>query len=80
MGIEQKTTGMLIDELITTVMKCFFAQETLMTSSSIQERSDSAIKAQVLNARRNKLIVAIDKSLGRSEHSPTYKTYEVSEC
>lgn len=75
MDIDQKTTGTLIDELITTSMKCWHAQETVCNESAESKVAEAAIKAQLLNARRNALIRAIDSRLGESNASPTPKTY-----
>ena len=73
--IARKTTGMLIDELFTTSMKCWFAQETITGTRNAVEVAIAAKKAQKLNARRNELIRAIDKNMGEETASPTPKTY-----
>lgn len=74
--ISNKSIGFMIDELITTDLKCWFAQEYIMdTSLSDQERLKNAIRAQELNNRRNQLIRAIDVTLGQGDISPTSKTY-----
>jgi hypothetical protein len=76
MGIETKTVGVLIDELITTDIKCWFSQESLMNSAiSANDRLNNAINTHKLNKRRNELIRAIDTVLGQGENSPTEKTY-----
>jgi hypothetical protein len=76
MGIETKTPGELIDLLFTTDYKCWWAQERLLDMSlTVEQRADEARKAQEYNARRNKLIRAIDKVLGFAEDSPSEKTY-----
>jgi hypothetical protein len=76
MGIENKTPGMLIDELFSTDQKCWLEQDKIMNSNlSIEERSTAATNAQKLNKRRNALIQAIDRVLGFDEFSPTGKTY-----
>lgn len=76
MGIETKTLGFLIDELITTDIKCFMAQDALMnTELTEQERLLAAIKTQETNARRNQLIKAIDTLMGQGANSVTDKTY-----
>lgn len=72
--IEQKTIGMLIDELITTNIKCWFAQEKVMSSNNEKEIATAAKSAQSLNKRRCLLIQAIDKLL-KQEHSLTDKSY-----
>ena len=65
----------MIDELITTSMKCWHAQETVMANGTNEEVAKAAKKAQQLNARRNSLIRAIDCRLGESNISLTDKTY-----
>jgi len=72
--IERKTVGMLIDELITTSMKCWHAQERISAGGTDTEVAKAAQAAQQLNARRNQLIQAIDQRLNESG-SPTDKTY-----
>ena len=74
-NIAMKSIGFLIDELFTTNMKCWFAQETVMQGGSDAEVAEAAKKAQQLNARRNALIRAIDERLGESGISVTDKTY-----
>jgi hypothetical protein len=74
MGIETKSFGTLLDELITTDLKCYMAQETVMHSIDEHEVAEASKKAQVLNKRRNELIIAIDKMKG-DLNSPTEKTY-----
>jgi len=64
MGIETKTVGQLVDELITTNIKCFIAQD----------KKDYE-NAQQLNKRRCDLIRAIDAMMGQDGNSPTGKTY-----
>lgn len=71
-----KSLGMLIDELITTNIKCFMQQEVVTHSDDTVEIATAAVLAQQLNARRNQLIRAIDKLLGDSDVSPTAKTYD----
>lgn len=75
MDITVKSTGMLIDELITTNLKCFMAQEIIMNSTDEHAIAVAAKTAQQTNARRNQLIRAIDKRLGESDNSPSKKTY-----
>lgn len=74
MGIEQKSFGMLLDELFTTNTKCWFAQETIMTSKNDHDIAVAAKNAQALNKRRNELIKAIDTYMD-DKNSPTAKTY-----
>jgi hypothetical protein len=73
--MEVKSIGTLIDELFTTNMKCWFAQETVMHEVDESKVAVAAKQAQVLNARRNKLIRAIDERLGDADISQTEKTY-----
>jgi hypothetical protein len=75
MDISQKSIGVLIDELITTSLKCWFAQEVIMNSTDEKELVIAAKKAQLTNARRSALIRAIDQRLGEGDFSPTEKTY-----
>lgn len=76
MGIESKTLGFLIDELITTDIKCFMAQDALMdTTLTDEQRLQAAIKTQETNSRRNQLIRAIDEIVGQAGYSVTSKTY-----
>lgn len=76
MGIETKSLGFLVDELITTDIKCFMAQDALMdTNLTEEQRLQAAIKTQETNARRNQLIRAIDAMVGQSANSVTDKTY-----
>ncbi len=73
--MEVKSIGTLIDELITTSMKCWYAQETVMNDTDITKVAAAAKQAQQLNARRNKLIRAIDERLGDGAITLTEKTY-----
>ena len=75
MAIDKKSIGFLIDELITTSMKCWFAQEVIMSSDDEKELVIAAKRAQLMNARRNEIIRAIDERLGDGDISPTDKTY-----
>lgn len=73
-AIDRKSFGILVDELITTSLKCWFAQENIRSSDPV-ESSNAGKLAQRLNARRNLLIRAIDEKIGDSDISPTAKTY-----
>lgn len=73
--ISQKSTATLIDELITTSMKCWFAQEDVMKQTDPQIVAKAAKLAQETNARRNALIRAIDARLGEAGNSQLGKTY-----
>jgi hypothetical protein len=75
MNINNKSLGILIDELFTTNMKCWFAQETVMKESNIEKVANAAKSAQELNKRRNLLIQAIDKISNNENLPPTEKTY-----
>jgi len=75
MEIDKKSIGVLVDELITTSLKCWFAQEVVMSSEDEKELAKAAKQAQLMNARRNSLIRAIDTRLGEENISPTGKTY-----
>lgn len=74
--VSTKTVGILVDELITTDIKCFMAQEVITKTTDQKLIADAARQAQTLNARRNQLIRAIDHSRGVGAASPTEKTYE----
>lgn len=75
-NIAEKSTAMLIDELITTSMRCWFAQEDIMNKDLPEsKRLEAAERAQVQNARRSALIKAIDERLGESDRSVSSKTY-----
>lgn len=73
--IDTKSIGILIDELITTSLKCWFKQEVICNSSDTAAIAEAAKAAQALNARRNALIRAIDKRKGETNLTPTSKTY-----
>jgi len=74
-NVATKTTAFLIDELITTCMKCWYAQEDVMHKEGDSEVAEAARSAQLLNSRRNELIRAIDSRLGEGGISVTSKTY-----
>ena len=77
MSIDSKTPGELIDILITTNIKCFMAQETIMDSeASDKEVAKAARQAQELNARRCNTVRAIDQKLGAGADTLTEKTYD----
>lgn len=75
MDITNKPTAVLLDELVTTSMRCWFAQEQIMAGGTDKEVAKAAILAQKTNARRNALIRAISIRLGEEEISPLEKTY-----
>ena len=73
--MEIKSIGTLIDELITTSMKCWYAQEAVTKETDVNKVAAAAKQTQQLNARRNKLIRAIDKRLNDEDITLTEKTY-----
>ena len=76
MDISVKTIGQLIDELITTDLRCWFAQEDIMNEAlPTEKRLEGAINAQKQNAKRTELIRAIDIKLGEGNFSNVTKTY-----
>lgn len=79
MGIEVKTTGALIDELLTALIRCWHFQEIVMTSTDDAEVARAAKGAQETNARRNQLMRAIDERLGDGEVATLVKTYDHAE-
>lgn len=76
MDIRNKSVGVLVDELITTSMKCWAAQERLLSGADDHEVAEAARDAQQLNARRNRLIRAIDEALGQDSITVTGKSYD----
>jgi 1,2-phenylacetyl-CoA epoxidase catalytic subunit len=81
MDIGTKSTGFLIDQLITTSMRCWYAQEDIMNPEMTDsERLEAAIRAQQQNSIRSQLIKAIDERLGESGitmgQDKTYHTYQ----
>ncbi len=76
MDISKKSIGVIIDELITTSLKCWFAQEVVMSSKGDTETAIAARIAQRMNARRNALIREIDMRFGEQHYSPTEKSYD----
>ena len=76
-GIREKSPAMIIDEMATNNLKCWYAQEEVMKSTAgTSEAYIAAKKAQEYNARRNQLIRAFDEALGFISTSPTEKTYK----
>lgn len=75
-GVDSKSIGELIDSLITTDLRCWFAQERIMdTSLTDKERLDAAIRAQEMNSRRTNLMMAINQVLGQEDTSLATKSY-----
>ena len=80
MSIKEKTVAQLVDELITTSIRCWFSQDKLMNMSlSEKERLNAAITAQQTNAKRTELIKAIDELLGFGQYTNVTKTYNKKE-
>lgn len=76
MDISRKSIGIMIDELITTSLRCWMAQEDIMNKDlPDNKRLEAAERAQVMNARRSALIRAIDTALGNEDISVPAKTY-----
>ncbi len=75
MDISQKSLGVLIDELITTDIRCWFAQEMVTNGETDEEVAKAGRLAQTMNARRNDLIGAINDRVGEAAFSPSQKTY-----
>ena len=72
---KEKTIGELVDQLITTNLRCWVAQEDIMDEElSEHDRLQAAIKAQEQNAKRSQLIGAINDVLGATGFTAT-KTY-----
>ncbi len=77
MGIERKTIGELIDQLITVDIRTWNAQDDLMDESlTDEERLQAAILAQKSNARRTRLIRAIDELVGDGDITGFVKSYD----
>lgn len=77
MDVTTKTTGELIDQLITNNIRCWHAQDDIMDESlSDKERLDAAILAQKTNARRTSLIRALDERLSEGTLSGFVKSYD----
>jgi hypothetical protein len=73
--VSQKSIGELIDQLITTSLQCWHAQEILMQQTDDATMAKVARQAQEMNARRNALIRAIDTRLGEADNTQLPKTY-----
>jgi hypothetical protein len=71
------TPGQLIDLLITTSNKTWWAQEDLMKykDSDPDKSAQAAVRAQEYNAKRTKLMRTIDSVLDFSDDTNTEKTY-----
>lgn len=75
MDISRKSTAELIDQLITTSLKCWYSQEIVMKETDTIKIAEAAKLAQETNARRNALIREIDKRLGEESITQLPKTY-----
>ncbi len=75
MRADVKSIAMLIDELITTNIKCFMAQEDIMAAEDEGVVAAAARKAQQLNARRNQIIRVLDERMGDGSLTVSEKTY-----
>ena len=83
MDIAEKSIGFLIDQLITTNLRCWFEQENIMNESiGDKERLVAAIRAQKQNALRSELIRVLDERFGEDKISlGVRKTYfKEKEC
>lgn len=73
----KKTIGELIDALITTNIRCWMAQDSILDEDLPKsERLGAAILAQETNARRTQLIRAIDELLGDGDATKFVKSYD----
>ena len=84
MDVRTKSIGFLIDQLITTNLRCWFAQEDIMNPDLPEsKRLEAAVRAQAQNGIRSKLIKAIDEVLGEGDITmggdKTYHTYHDEE-
>ncbi len=76
MSLKEKTPAQLLDELITTDLRCWFAQEQIMNPElSIEQRFDAAVRAQEQNAKRTELIRILDEFFGFTKETNTTKSY-----
>ncbi len=80
MDVRTKSIGFLFDQLITTNLRCWFAQEDIMNLDLPEStRLEAAVRAQAQNAIRSQLIKAIDEVLGEGSITmggdKTYYTY-----
>ena len=75
MDVGRKSTGELIDALITTSHRCWDAQEKLQQTEIPEEIAKHAIAAQRNNAIRSALIREIDSRLDKASVSVSPKSY-----
>lgn len=74
----KKSIGEIIDALITTNLRCWFAQEDIMNEELTKtQRLRAAVRAQEQNAKRSELMMAIDKFFGQASGADekSYYTY-----
>ena len=74
MEIERRTTGELVDSLITASMKMFALQDKIMCSPDL-DAGKMAKELQALNSRRNDLMRAITKRVDGKDNGSD-KTYK----
>ncbi len=74
-AISQGGVGNLIADLTDTLIRCWNAQELVMGSDDPAVVAPAAKSAQELNAKRNRLMQAIDQRLGQGSITVTDKTY-----
>jgi len=68
MGIETKSLAFMIDQLVSTDLRCWMFQEKIMDETlSEHDRLQAAIGAQVQNSIRSKLMKAIDEATNNAE-------------
>lgn len=79
MEIDRKSTATLIDELFTTLLKCWHYQEIVMNSEDVGQVAWAGKEAQKANARRNQLIRTIDERMGEGEITALSKSYDHEE-
>lgn len=72
--VTKKTTSELLDQLITTDIKCFMAQEKI-SSPDDHICAAASRMAQQMNKRRCDLMRAIDHRLGEGDNTVSEKTY-----
>jgi len=73
--ISIKTIGELIDQLFTTNMRCWVAQDNIFDETlSPEKQLEAAKEAQRQNAKRSQLIAAINEVMGQTGFTAT-KTY-----
>lgn len=79
MDVSIKSTAVLIDELFTILLRCWWYQEVVTQDENVAKVARAAKLAQDMNARRSALIRAIDERLGEGEVSVFIKSYDREE-